>query len=293
VPVQVTAEELDHLFDTVVGTVALRVGDLDLQRRFYADAIGLELRDGADPAITELSDAEGRVLVRLDSSRSAGSRPVSPRHTGLFHMALRYGDRASLGAAAARAIQAGAALGGASDHLVSEAVYLADAEGNGIELYRDRPFEEWPRSDDGRIGMDTLPLDLRALLSEAAPAAGVATADVGHIHLRTADVHAGAAFYRDLVGLEVRQLLGGQAAFLAEGLYHHHVGMNSWHSAGGRPVPEDRPGLDSYELRLQSAERVEAAVQRLEDAGTEVERGDGTISFLDPDRTRVVLSSRG
>jgi catechol 2,3-dioxygenase len=293
VPVQVTREDLDHLFDTVVGTVALRVGDLDIQRRFYADAMGLGLRDGADPAIAELADAEGRVLVRLDSSRAAGSRPVSPRHTGLFHLAIRYADRGLLGAAVARAMQAGVPIGGASDHLVSEAIYVADAEGNGIELYRDRPFEEWPRSDDGEVQMDTQPLDVRALLSEAASIPEIVTADVGHVHLRTADVDAAAAFYRDLIGLDVRSIWGGQAAFLAEGLYHHHLGMNSWHSAGAPPVPEDRPGLESFELRLRSGERVNAAVDRLEDAGTELERGDGSISFRDPDRTRVVLKPRG
>jgi catechol 2,3-dioxygenase len=292
VPAPAPAEELEHLFDTVVGPVVLRAGDLALQRRFYADALGLVPDDGPEPTSVELANAEGRLLVRLDSSRSAGSLPASPRHAGLFHTAFRFPDRASLGAAVARALEARVPLAGASDHLVSEAIYLTDPEGNGIELYRDRPFDQWPRSDDGGVQMDTIPLDVRALLSDGGPVAGAATVDVGHIHLRSADVDGSAAFYSDLVGLEVRQLWGGQAAFLAEGLYHHHVGMNSWHSSGAPPVPPDRPGLDSFELRLRSGERVQAAAERLGRAEVEVERADGAVSFRDPDRNLIKLSSR-
>jgi catechol 2,3-dioxygenase len=291
VSVQATPEELDHLFDAVVGAVVLRAGDLDLQTRFYAEALGLHPLAGEGDTV-DLTDAQGRALVRLDASRSGGKSPASPRHAGLFHTAFRFPDRAQLGAAVSRVLQAGAGLSGASDHLVSEAIYLSDPEGNGIELYRDRPFDEWP-TDGGEVRMDTLPLDVRALISEAEPIPEVAAADVGHIHLRTADVDSTAAFYRDLVGLDVRQLWGGQAGFLAEGLYHHHVGMNSWHSAGAPPVPEDRPGLEGFELRLRSAERVDGAAGRLEGAGVEVERSNGRVAFRDPDRTRVVLAARG
>lgn len=283
--------ELDHLFDTVVGQVSLRVGDLDRQRSFYERAIGLTASDAGDGAV-QLADAEGRVLIRLDDAHSRGAEPLVTAHTGLFHTAFRFPDRAALGAAVARAMDARAAFQGASDHGVSEAVYLADSEGNGIELYRDRPYDAWPDAPPGKVGMFTHPLDVAALLEEAGERPATATCDIGHIHLMTADVERANAFWRDAVGLDERQRFGPSATFLAEGLYHHHLGANSWHSAGAPPAPAERPGLDSFELRLRSVEVVESAADRLEEGGHEVERTDRSITFRDPDANRVVLSVR-
>ena len=239
-----------------------------------------------------LADAEGRTLIRLDSSEAGGSEPVATPHTGLFHNAFRYPDRGALGAAVARTIEIAPVFEGASDHGVSDAVYFRDPEGNGVELYRDRPFEEWPVAREGRVGMFTRPLDLAALLSEAVHDGLPARCDIGHIHLQTADVEATAAFWRDAFGLDERQRFGPQAVFLAEGLYHHHIGANTWHSAGAPPAPPDRPGLDSFELRLRSSERVAAAAARLEDAGVEVAAEDDAFSFRDPDSNRVVVTAR-
>ena len=282
---------LERIWDTVVGSVTLRASDLGRQRRFYEEAIGLASGDAGGGRV-ELADAEGRVLIRLDDSTARGSQPLAAPHTGLFHTAFRYADRASLGAAVARAMDARATFQGASDHGVSEAVYLADAEGNGIELYRDRPYEEWPDAPPGQVGMFTHPLDVAALLEDAAARPEVASCDVGHIHLMTADVERANSFWRDVVGLDERQRFGPSATFLAEGLYHHHLGANSWHSAGAPPAPADRPGLDEFELRLRSAEAVEEAAGRLESAGLEVERQNGATTFRDPDSNRVTLRAR-
>ena len=286
-----TAEELEHLFDTVVGLVTLRASDLGRVRDFYVEGVGLEQRD-EEPTSVALADAKGRVLLRLDSSVAAGSAPLSHPHTGLFHNAFRYPDRASLGAAVARTIQIAPVFEGASDHGVSDAVYFRDPDGNGVELYRDRPYEEWPVAGEGRVGMYTRPLDLAALLAEADPGELPAACDIGHIHLQTADVEAATRFWRGVVGLDERQRFGPQAAFLAEGLYHHHIGANTWQSLGADPAPPDRPGLDSFELLLRSAERVDAAAARLEEAGVAVAPDGDAIAFEDADRTRVRLRSR-
>ena len=213
-------------------------------------------------------------------------------HTGLFHTAFRYPDRASLAEAVARTTRLAREFQGASDHGVSEAIYFADPEGNGIELYRDRPFDEWPEAEPGQVAMFTAPLDLPALLEEATSEGDAVAPDIGHIHLMTGDVSRALAFWRDAVGLDERQRFGPSAVFLAEGLYHHHIGANSWHSAGASPAPADRPGLESFELRLRTADAVDAAADGLESAGVQVERADGSVSFSDPDSNRVVLTAR-
>ena len=283
--------ELSRIFEPVVGTVTLRASDSGRQADFYARAIGLEPSDEEVGAI-ELRAAPGDPLLRLDSSQAAGSKPAEQRYTGLFHVAYRYPDRASLGAAVQRTAELAPMYEGASDHGVSEAVYFRDPEGNGIELYRDRPFDQWPAAEPGRVGMYTQPLDLAALVAEAAESEGAAKVDIGHIHLRVSDVEATLAFWRDLVGLDERQRFGQQAIFLAEGLYHHHIGANTWHSAGAEPIPGEQPGLDSFEFRLASAGQVDTAAARLDDAGVELAKDSGHVTFQDPDSNRVILRAR-
>lgn len=289
--VEPTTEELDRLFDAVVGTVTLRVSDLGRVRDFYEGAIGLEGREEGADAV-ELADADGRILLRLDASLTGGARLVSAPRTGLFHNAFRYPDRPALGAAVARTIEIAPVFEGASDHGVSDAVYFRDPEGNGVELYRDRPYEEWPAAGEGRVAMYTRPLDLPALLDKAAEQDLPARCDIGHIHLQTADVDVAASFWRETFGLDERQRFGPQAVFLAEGLYHHHIGANTWYSAGARPAPREAPGLDSFELRLRSAESVDQAAARLEEAGIDITREDGAITFEDPDSNRVIARAR-
>ena len=236
-------EELERLFDTVVGTVTLRVSDLGRVRGLLrARASASTARDDGS-GVVELADAEGRVLLRLDASVAGGSRLAGGPHTGLFHNAFRYPDRATLGAAVARTVELAPLFEGASDHGVSDAVYFRDPEGNGIELYRDRPFEEWPAAERG-TGRHV----------HAAPRPGRAPGRGGsrgaarplrHRPHPPADRRCGArraAFWRDVVGLDERQRFGPQAVFLAEGLYHHHIGANTWHSAGAAPGSARRPG---------------------------------------------------
>jgi catechol 2,3-dioxygenase len=173
--------------------------------------------------------------------------PAPQRATGLFHTAFLYPTRGQLGAALLRIANERAAFTGASDHLVSEALYLDDPDALGIELYRDRPRDAWPPPDPGeKIKMDTLPLDLEVLAAEAE---GDATGlRIGHVHLKVADVDAAARFWTDEVGLELMTGWAGQAAFLAADGYHHHIGVNAWLSRGAAPEPPDGPGLDAVVL---------------------------------------------
>jgi catechol 2,3-dioxygenase len=286
-----SADELSHVFDSVVGTVTLRASDLGLQRNFYEQGIGLSAGPD-DGTATELG-AGGLPLVRLDATSSAGAEHVRVPHTGLFHAAFRYPDRASLAAAVVRTSNLAREFQGASDHGVSEAVYFADPEGNGIELYRDRPVDEWPAAEPGKVGMFTAPLDLPALLEEAASEGAEEDPDIGHIHLMTADASSALSFWRDIVGLDERQRFGPSAVFLAEGYYHHHLGANSWHSAGAGPAPSDRPGLESFELRVRGADFVQAARDRLEREGVSVEGSGESITFRDVDSNLVRLTTRG
>ena len=237
--------------------VRLRVRDLDRARAFYRDALGLvPVRGpaaGPERALALSADGARPALVVLESDPAA---PTAPRGAaGLFHVAFLYPDRPAL----ARAVGALAARGflplGASDHGVSEAVYFTDPEGNGVELYADRPPDRWPRRA-GQLDMHTAALDLRALLAETtADTAGRARAAgvrIGHLHLAVEDLDEARRVFVDGVGLAVSQDSYAGALFLGDGGYHHHVAVNRWH--GGRPPPPaGSAGLVSFVLRRPGA----------------------------------------
>ena len=150
-----------------VGHVHLKVADLDRAIGFYRDVLGFELQQTYGDQAAFLSAGGYHHHIGLNTWESQGGSPPAPGTTGLYHVAILYPDRPALADAVRRVLEAGIPLQGASDHGVSEAIYLADPDGNGVELYCDRPREEWPRSPDGALGMFTRPLDLQALLSEA------------------------------------------------------------------------------------------------------------------------------
>jgi catechol 2,3-dioxygenase len=231
--------------------VVLRVSDVERSAAFYRDVVGLEIA-ALDVDGGALRAPRGETLLELRRAERPGS--AVKRATGLFHTAFLFPDRAALGAALRRTARARVPLTGAADHLVSEALYLDDPDGHGIELYRDRPRDEWAQPDPGeKVKIATLPLELGPLLDEpdiSGPATGVV---VGHVHLKVADVDAAVAFWTDDVGLELMARLGAQAAFLASGGYHHHIGANTWMTAGAGPEPPDGPGLDAVVLHADRA----------------------------------------
>jgi catechol 2,3-dioxygenase len=256
----VTADEPGLPAETSVGRVALDVADLDRLVEFYTAVVGLDVRDRtADRAVLGAGDTP---LFELDREPERPARTATA--AGLFHTAVRVPSRAALGDALVR-IESQGALAGASDHRVSEALYLRDPEDNGIEVYCDRPRTEWP-TRAGRVAMDTRPLDLDALRTAAGGADRVPPGtDVGHVHLEVTDLAATRSFYVDTLGLGVRQEVDG-ALFLAAGDYHHHVGLNTWN---GRSTVAAGRGLDWFELHVP-AEALPTVRRRLDEAGVDV-----------------------
>jgi catechol 2,3-dioxygenase len=179
---------------------------------------------------------------------------------------------------------------------VSEALYLRDPEGNGIEIYRDRPREDWRRVD-GQIAMDTLPLDLEGVLEELgsgdSPSGDMSPgARLGHVHLNVADLPSSEAFYSGALGLDVTVRGYPGALFVSAGGYHHHVGLNTWMGEGAPPPPPGARGLDRFEIVLPSAAEVDAAERRLADAGVDATRSEEGVTAVDPSGNRVLLRSQ-
>lgn len=267
---------------TAVGRVALAVAELDRLVEFYESVVGLAVLDRDDDRATLGAGDSPFLELRADPGAPARGQTAA----GLFHTAFRVPDRAALGAALAR-IEDRWRLTGASDHHVSEALYLRDPEDNGVEIYCDRRRADWPTAD-GRVRMDTLPLDLdplraaagRGSTAEAVPAG----TDVGHVHLEVTDLGAARPFYVDGLGLGVRQRMTG-ALFLAAGGYHHHVGVNTWN---GRSTPAGGRGLDWFELRAPG-DAVAAARERLADRGADARETDDGLAVVDPDGIEIRL----
>ena len=269
-----------------LGAIRLRVADTDRLTRFYEQAIGLRVLE-AGP-VTRLG-VDGRSLVELEAAPDAPPKPAQT--TGLFHMAILVPSRADLALALRRVVAMGWRLSGASDHLVSEALYLSDPEGNGIELYRDRPRDEWPVAG-GVLRMDTLPLDLGSLLAEVDEAngdAGMPTGTtLGHVHLQVSDLTDAERFWADALGFDVTVRGYPGALFVSAGGYHHHVGLNTWAGVGAPSPPDGALGLDLFELVLPDAGAVSEAGARLA-AAVPVELVDGGVLTVDPSGNAVLV----
>jgi catechol 2,3-dioxygenase len=229
--------------------LTLRVKDLEKQLEFYRDLLGFSILRSEDNR-TELALEQKHFTLRLVHEPSAPLRPKST--LGLYHFALLLPDRKSLAAIVKKLLEHHyPQFQGASDHGVSEAFYLADPEGNGIELYRDRPRIEWPY-ENGKLNMVSEALNVEGLLSEAPTSSPLdANTTFGHLHLHVANLEDAETFYKKL-GMEVTQGDYPGARFLAADGYHHHIGTNLW--ARGRIAPETSTGLLGYTIALKNAE---------------------------------------
>src|SRR6476661_11063863 len=234
-----------------LGAVQLTVADLDRSVAYYRTQVGLAVLEQGSGRVG--LGAGSATLLELVEER--GARP-SVGHTGLYHFALLLPERTDLARWLAHAATDRVALTGLSDHFVSEALYLTDPDGHGIEIYSDRPREVW----EGRVAerMTTLPLDVDDLLATLdtapGPYAGMPARTVmGHVHLRVADIAETVAFYRDLLGFGLMAQLGRQAAFLGAGGYHHHVGANTWESSGRPYAPDTTARLERMTILVPGA----------------------------------------
>jgi catechol 2,3-dioxygenase len=269
-----------------IGAIGLIARDLDLLTGFYRDLLGLtELaRDNRRSRL----GVGGVTLIEIEHRPDA--RPDDPRTAGLYHTAFLMPTRADHARWILHVARNRVPISGASDHGVSEAFYLDDPEGNGIEVYNDRPPERW-NWENGLVTMPTRQLDIEAILREVDPA----TADypaaplglrIGHIHLRVGEVGKAEEYYRGAVGLELTRRRGG-ATFMSSGGYHHHVGANVWHSDGAGPRDDDRAGLGWFSVEAADRNTFAAMQSRLEVAQAPVTTIDGGFETADPWGTRI------
>jgi catechol 2,3-dioxygenase len=277
---------------TRVLAVALRVSNLEQSLAFYKNLVGFSEihREDGDAWLSASGDPPS--LIHL--SEMPGARPRPQRSTGLYHVAVRLPSEKALGRLLNRLMDQEWPLQGAADHGVSQAVYTADPDDNGLEFYADRPRETW-RVAGGVIQMVTDPLKMSAGLDSGLhddnPWEGIHPAtDIGHVHLQVSDLARARAFYHDALGLDVTQESYPGALFLSAGGYHHHLGLNTWAGAGAPPPPPDAVGMISFTLGIPDLGALDAAAARLKASGAHVEAEEGGWLARDPDGVILELA---
>ncbi len=273
--------------DTHIGYVHLTVRDFKKTLPFYQNVLGFKIHQN-EKGVAQLG-AGGNDLLILTENPDA---KISRFATGLYHFAILVPSRFELARSLRRLAEAEIQLG-FGDHIVSEAIYLSDPDGNGIEVYRDRPRQEW-YDENGNFQMGTLPVDVRGVLSELQNETdewqGLHRDTVlGHMHLKAANVNRDEKFYRDAIGFDEMANLGGTAAFLSAGGYHHHLGMNSWESANAPTPARDAVGLQYFTINLPNSDELGRVANRVRQAGIKLEETDAGLLARDPSNNGVVL----
>jgi len=275
--------------ETHIGQVELKIAALDRALEFYAGVLGFQVSERNRDEAALSPHGSDMPLIHLQAIPDAKRKP--PRTTGLYHAAIRLPDRPALGAMLRRLLEQRYPLQGAADHLVSEAIYLADPDGNGLELYTDRPREKWPQLN-GQISMATDPLDAQGLLRDASPTwDGIHPAtDIGHMHLQVSDLAQAEEFYCDLLGFEVTQRSYPGALFISAGGYHHHIGLNVWSGLGAPPPPQQAVGLGYFQVAIPDKTARQVVIERVSAVGIDTLAGtNGTLLIRDPDGNQISL----
>lgn len=311
-----------------VGPPLLRVRNIDTVIAFYENSLGLQVNkkykdndDGEDGNpiyelgfkhnISSSSSSSYEPLLRLKHDPNAKKKKSSLLHSaaaGLFHFAILVPDRKSLASTYLAVKNSGIQYDGFADHLVSESLYLRDPEDNGIEIYCDRPSNEWPRDTEGHIMMDTLPLDLNSLLAEINydnkgeqrnnAKAFPTGARIGHIHLRVTNLERSIKFYHEKIGLDITVDWSSMgAAFLsAGGRYHHHIGMNTWHSLNGESHMSGKAGLEYFTIIIPDRSFVKTLALRIQHSSTTITNSkqldENQLLVSDPDHIQFLIRSQ-
>lgn len=270
--------------NTGIGRVALRVQDVTSVATFYREIIGLDEISRTSDNVT--LGSHGEPLLSIESAPTAGR---NGSRTGLYHVAFRVPDRPSLGAVLDR-VETMGTLDGASNHGFSEALYLRDPDGNGVEIYRDREPTAWPRDTLGELTVVTEPLDLKKLRRiDRANQQSVSPTTIGHVHLAVEDVDRSVSFYCHTLGFDLTMRPNSSIAFLALGSYHHHIGINNWDDPS---VPPGNRGLAWFEVHLPNPSDRGRVLDRLSDRELIREDIDGDPAVRDPDGICIRIGRR-
>lgn len=272
--------------NTFVELVELKVVDLQRSLEFYEKVIGFKvLEQQADKVYLT---ADGKTAL-LSIEQPANIMPTQQKTTGLYHFALLLPTRSDLGAILRHFSDTNTRIG-AGDHLVSEALYLNDPDGNGIEIYTDRPDTEW-KWENEYVEMATLQIDAQSILAEGANTAwnGLPAGTVmGHIHLHVGDLDAANKFYSAL-GFGVMTPNYPGALFMGSGKYHHHIGLNTWAGVGAPPTPENVVGLKAFSVVYPTNEELQEAITKVKSLGTDILEENGVFTVKDPSQNKIKL----
>jgi catechol 2,3-dioxygenase len=287
-------EETDMNFHqppiTFVGQVNLKVQNFERALAFYKEVIGFKVFEQTERSAKLTADGK---TVLLSIEQPVDVIPKQARTTGLYHFALLLPHRSDLAKIIRHFVEVSYPLQGASDHLVSEALYLADPDGNGIEIYTDRPASKWDWNNN-EVVMATEALDAENLLAEGLDGSwnGLPAGTImGHIHLHVSELVNTEQFYTKGLGFEVVSRYGSQALFISSGKYHHHIGLNTWNGIGAPKPPVNSAGLESFTLVLPNEESVIATIAQLKEIGSSVTEEEHGVYTFDPSGNRINLET--
>jgi len=271
-----------------IGAVHLTISDLGRSIRFYESHLGFTLH-GWDERTARLGAGDADLLVLSQCETAPRVRGT----TGLYHFAILVPSRADLARALRRLVETDTVMQGAADHGVSEALYLADPDGNGIEIYRDRRRDEWPYVG-GRLHMTADPLDFDDLLAVGdGSGAGLARETVvGHVHLHVSRLDDAERFYVEMLGFDLMQRYGHTALFVSAGGYHHHVGLNTWAGVGAPPPPPGAIGLKYFVVQVSEQATLIPVAERLRGAGVAIDGDDAAFVVRDPSGNAIAFQIR-
>lgn len=272
-------------------TITLRVKSLEDQLQFYNEVLGLTVLEQEINQIT-LSANNIHPLIVLQQDENVVQK--STNAIGLYHLALLVPSREDLAYVINHLLQQGVRFDGASDHLFSEAFYLTDPEGNGIEIYRDRPRNEWPRSENGELVAASNPIDLpgiMSLLDENRTWIGLPRETIlGHLHIQVSQLKDAGNFYLNVLGLEEITRFHDSALFMSAGGYHHHIAVNTWNVRGATLPPEYSTGIMNYSITLSSKKEMDKFINHLKELHLEIQLNEKGFSILDTNKIRIFFT---